>query len=334
MKRVAKNICVAVTGVGAIIGQGVVSSLRVAGHDVRIVGIDRNERSPGTYKVDVFEKKPEASEDTPAYLEYWVNIVRKHNIRLIIPGLEIDMHFLNRNRAWFESLGVTLALNTPELIHETTDKWKFGERLAAIGYPVIPSMRPPRNWQEAVGVLGDPPLLLKPLQSNGSRGIVRLADERDFEYWRIRTTSEWMLQRIVGSAEEEYTVGVFGLGTGAVVGPIIFKRRLSSAGNTLEAVVVRNHPVIERAVELLCHSFSPVGPTNLQFRVEGETAYLLEINPRFSSSNSLRTAFGFNEADMTVDYYLYGKIPASPSILEGVAWRYAEDFVKYDSHPV
>jgi carbamoyl-phosphate synthase large subunit len=317
---------VAVTGMGALIGQGIVKSLRNSSHAVRIVGVDRSADSPGPYLVDAFEQKPEVPEDDSGYLDYWARIVRAHDIRLILPGLELDVQFFDRHRSFFQQLGTTVVLNDARLIAQTADKWTFGQALAAIGYPAIPAVRPD-TWSEAVAALGPAPLLLKPLQSNGSRGIVHLQDEGDFEYWRRKTAVPWMLQRIVGSADTEYTVGVFGLGDGNFLGPIIFRRRLSSAGNTLMAQTVSTHPVLESAVATLCRHFRPLGPTNLQFRVEGDTAYLLEINPRFSSSNSLRTAFGFNEAEMAVTWYLHGNVPTLPRMMAGTAWRYTEDFV-------
>ncbi len=113
------------------------------------------------------------------------------------------------------------------------------------------------------------------------------------------------------------------------IGPLTFRRRLSSAGNTLEAEVVRQLDAIDRAVDRLSKHFRPVGPTNLQFRLEGDTPYLLEINPRFSSSNSLRTAFGFNEAEMAIEYYFHNKVPDTPPLKDGIAWRYTEDFVSH-----
>lgn len=333
MSAAVSELTIAVTGVGAIIGQGIVRSLRASGRAVRLVGIDRSDRSPGPYVVDVFEKKPEAAENNPDYLEYWARIIQRHGIQLVMPGLEVDMVFLNQHRDWFEALGVSLVLNTPQLTQQTRNKWSFGRALAAIGYPVIPSSQPD-TWAEALQALGPPPLLLKPLVGNGSRGIVKLEDERDFEYWREKASGEWMLQRIVGNPDEEYTVGIFGLGNGSILGPIIFRRRLSNAGNTQEAEVVLSHTVLESAVEALCTYFCPVGPTNLQFRVEGDIAYLLEINPRFSSSNSLRTGFGFNEAAMSIDFFFHGKTPEAAVCTEGIAWRYSEDFLIHARHPV
>ncbi|CAB3724811.1 hypothetical protein LMG1873_04262 [Achromobacter piechaudii] len=326
-----QEIVIAVTGVGAIIGQGIIKSLRQSKYRVRIIGVDRNDNSPGPHLCDAFEKKPDAPEGSQQYLDYWARIVRAHNIHLILPGLEIDMAFFSRHRDFFSGLNVRLAVNSASLVDVTADKWNFGLALNAMGYPAIPSARP-ASWTEAVNTLGAAPLLLKPLHGNGSRGIVLLEDETDFNYWRGKSGSPWMLQRIVGTADEEYTVGVFGLGEGRHVGPLTFRRRLSAAGNTLVAEVVRDHAVIDKATDLLCRHFCPLGPTNFQFRVEGERAYLLEINPRFSSSNSLRTAFGFNEAEMAIDYFLLGVEPAEPCIRAGKAWRYTEDFVTHAGH--
>lgn len=333
MSSINTELTIAVTGVGAIIGQGIVRSLRSSSRSLRIVGVDRNERSPGTSMVDVFEKKLRVPEDDPAYLDNWEKIICRHGVALVLPGLEVDMVFLDRHRARFESLGAVLALNTPELIGLTRNKWLFGQALALTGGPQIPSARP-ESWGEALNALGSPPLLFKPLQGNGSRGIVRLDNERDFEYWRQKMPHEWMLQRIVGSDDQEYTVGVFGFGDGRYLGPIVFRRRLSGAGNTQEAEVVQGYEVIESAVKRLCLHFRPKGPTNLQFRVENGIAFLLEINPRFSSSNSLRTAFGFNEAEMSVTFYHDGILPDMPVIRAGIAWRYYEDYVSYAGRTV
>jgi carbamoyl-phosphate synthase large subunit len=57
---------------------------------------------------------------------------------------------------------------------------------------------------------------------------------------------------------------------------------------------------------------------------------LLEINPRISSSTSIRTKFGYNEALMSVDYFLNGIIPTQPKIQKGKAIRYTEDLIIYE----
>lgn len=330
MKNSECNISIVVTGVGAIIGQGIIRSLRLSSYNVRIIGIDRNPLTAGTYLCDAFEVKPSVDEGDSLYLDFWKNLISKYDIALILPGLEQDMYFLNTQRSWFDELGTAVALNSAALIDQTADKWIFGQILTSIGYTTIPSVCT-NDWQEMNNTLGPPPFLLKPRHGNGSRGIIKIEDPDDIGYWNKKMVAPWMLQRIVGNDEQEFTVGVFGLGNGQYLGPIIFRRRLSAMGNTVEAEVSRN-TLISTAVLQLCTHFKPIGPTNLQFRIEGDIAYLLEINPRFSSSNSLRSAFGFNEAEMAIDYYVHGREPTSPNIIDGVAWRYTEDWIIHAGH--
>ena len=49
------------------------------------------------------------------------------------------------------------------------------------------------------------------------------------------------------------------------------------------------------------------GPINLQCRVKNGIAYVFEINPRFSTTNSVRAATGYNEVELLVDHFITGK---------------------------
>ena len=55
------------------------------------------------------------------------------------------------------------------------------------------------------------------------------------------------------------------------------------------------------------------------------------INPRISSSSSIRMNFGYNESSMAIDYFLEGKEVAQPIIKMGHAMRYIEEYIFYDS---
>ena len=138
-----------------------------------------------------------------------------------------------------------------------------------------------------------------------------------------------MAQPLIGSDDDEFTVGVFGDGRGNVCASISMQRHLSKEGATANAKIV-NHESLNEVVSRLCTHFKPIGPTNLQFRREGLEWKLLEINPRVSSTSSIRTAFGYNEASMCLDFYLNGLLPSQPAIKNGFATRFIEDYVVYD----
>lgn len=327
------SICVLATGIGAIIGQGIIRGLRASGYRTKIIGLDRSTRPPGPEWCDAFVQKPHCEETSPKYLEFWHSLIREHKIDLVLPGLEVDVDFLDVHRKTLElATNCTIALNRHALIDLANDKWRMHLHLEAHDFPSIPTVIP-TTWEDAMEKLGKPPILMKPCRSNGGRGIVRLHDRNDFDYWIRKAEGPCMLQRIVGSDDEEFTVGSFGLGGGDALDPIIFRRRLCAAGNTVMAEVVTNKLISER-VAALNALLQPEGPTNYQFRIEHGEAYLLECNPRFSSSNSLRTKFGYNEAAMSINHFHYRRQPQPPIILGGTGWRYSEDYVTHDRDPV
>ena len=324
-KQPQRTITVVVTAVGAIIGQGIAASLRKLDSPIRIVGVDRDADGIGRHWCDHFVAKPACDEASPEYLDFWLDLLQREDVAVVLPGLEHDVLFFNEHRALFDTIATRIALNTAHLIALAQDKWDMGTALLQAGLPAIPSTLN-RNLADCERELGSLPLLLKPRRGNGSRGIVLLRDKADFDYWTHKSADDFLIQKRVGTDDQEYTVGAFGLGDGTMLPPIVFRRRLSVAGNTQYAEVV-DAPVITKAVQQLAEHFKPLGPTNYQFRLEGTTPYLLEINPRFSSSTSLRAAFGYNEAAMALDYYVYGRKPEAPEIKTGRAWRYSEDLV-------
>jgi len=321
-----RRFTIAVTGMGALIGQGIARSLAQTGR-ARVIGVDRQNSPLGASLCDAFAAKPDCAETDPAYLAFWRDLITRHQIDLIMPGISIDMYFFDAHRQVFADMGVQVVLNTPDLIAITRDKFDFMAAYAPVGLPLIPSARPD-NWADAVAHLGPPPLLLKPRRGEGSQGMGLLQDEADFDYWTRQAGDNWLVQRRVGGDDQEYTLGTFGFGDGRALDPIIFRRRLTRAGHTGMAEVVDNDILTDASHRIVAH-FKPIGPTNLQFRIEGDSPYLLEINPRFSSSCSLRTAFGYNEAEMCIDWYLLGKRPDMPQIRRGSGQRYNEDFISY-----
>jgi carbamoyl-phosphate synthase large subunit len=92
---------------------------------------------------------------------------------------------------------------------------------------------------------------------------------------------------------------------------------------------VVSEPELEARLDELTSAFRPIGPTNFQFRREsaGGRFLLLEINPRLSSASSLRRAFGMNEPEMCIAYYLDGERPDFPGPRPGGAVRYIEDWI-------
>lgn len=320
MKRVL------VSGASGIVGYGVLRSLRQAGRSCFLVGTSIYDDSVAPAFCDVFEQAPPTS--APEYLDWLLATLRRHRIDLLIPGIEIDMYHWVEHGPEIRTTGALPLLNVPELISLCKDKWGFYQRLAAadVRCAIESSLEPDIAVLAAKFGL---PFLLKPRHGFGSKGLVRVTSEAVFLKHRADIGPVLMAQPIVGNDEEEFTTSAFCDGRGGYFASMTLRRKLSRDGFTGKAEVADTAefaPVIDE----LCRLFRPLGPTNFQFRRCVQGSKLLEINPRISSSTSIRTAFGYNESAMALDYFLDQRNPVQPALRRGRAVRYTDEQIFYE----
>jgi carbamoyl-phosphate synthase large subunit len=315
---------VLVTGVGAIIGYGIVRALRACRYDLTIVGMDASPDAVGRQWCDSFRRSVWASD--AGYCDFLADVIDQDDVDLVFFGVEQEIHTLCDDPDVFRGDVGKLVLNNRELIELSRDKWKMHEHLVKNGLKAIKSLTTD-DYDFAARALGVP-CLVKPRHSSASKGMATIHSREDFQYWNSKLGEEFMVQEIVGDDEHEYTVGVFGLGSGAPCQSIALSRKLSREGSTAKAQTVCI-PELDEQVGMLTALFAPVGPTNLQFRRHRGEYLLLEVNPRFSSSLSLRTAFGFNEPEMCLEYFAEHISPRPRTVRHGSAVRFIEDSVRY-----
>lgn len=315
-----------VSGASGIVGYGILRSLKKSGKPLRLIGTSIYDDSVAPGFCDIFELAPPTND--VAYMEWLLNTIREHQVDLIIPGIEIDMYKWVEHIPEIERNGAIALLNNVELIHLCKDKWTFYENLSVAGmYCAIES-----SLSTEFDALKDKfglPFLLKPRRGFGAKGIVEVDIADTFFKHRKDIGPILMAQPIVGNDDEEFTTSAFCDGNGGFYTSMTLRRKLSKDGFTEKAEVVATDEFIG-AISDLCNRFHPVGPTNFQFRRCKDGIKLLEINPRISSSTSIRAAFGYNESAMAVDYFLEHRTPTQPEIRRGRAVRYTEDHIFYE----
>ncbi len=314
---------VLVSGASGIVGYGILRSLRKAAEPLRLIGTSIYPDSVAPAFCDVFELAPPTRAEE--YVDWLCAMIRKHKVDLLIPPIECDVYKWNDHRIALESAGARLLLNHPRLIGLCQDKWPFYLELARCA----PELAIPTRIDGAFESLADEfslPFLLKPRRGYASKGIVQIKDKAGFEAQQDRLGSHLMAQPLVGSPEEEYTVSGFFDRQNARCCHMALKRKLSAEGftQTAEVAVLEG---AEAVLDKLGRAFNAVGPTNFQFRVHDGELKLLEINPRISSATSIRTAFGYNESLMSLDFFLAQRRPVQPQIRPGRAVRYIEDYI-------
>jgi carbamoyl-phosphate synthase large subunit len=304
---------VLVSGASGIVGYGILKSL---GKHYRI-GTTIYYFSVASRFADLVEKI--LPTDNKYYIEHLCEIIRQHKVDMIIPSIECDMYKWNQYRQTLEVMTFPL-LNTGELINLCYDKWLFYEKLIK----EKPQYAIPTSLDE-FGIQFYP-CLLKPRHGFGSKGIIRAKNYDEFKIHEQQIGHYLMIQPIIGTDDEEYTVSGFFDKDSNLIDYFPLKRKLSKDGFTGEAEVEDRD--FGEVLSDLAKTFKPIGPTNFQFRFDGDTPKLLEINPRISSATSIRTAMGYNEAEMSVNYFIYGKLPKVVKKPIGrKAIRYTEDYI-------
>ncbi len=319
-----KNILV--SGASGIIGYGILRSLRLTGNQYNLIGTTIYSDSAAEGFCDIFEQAVPTND--PDYIDWLLKIITKHEVDLIIPGIEADMYAWAEHLETIQKSGVKVLLNSKELIALCHDKWVFYEKLKSVNASLAIDTTLESDFETLQTQFGLP-FLLKPRVGHGSKGIVKVNSKEEFNEHKQFIGLQLMAQPIVGNDDEEYTTSAFCDGNGGFFACMTLKRKLSKDGFTEKAEVIELENIKE-TLNALCRIFKPIGPTNFQFRKDNDGLKLLEINPRISSSTSIRAKFGYNESQMAVDYFLDGKTIEQPLIKKGKAIRYIEDQIIYE----
>lgn len=320
------TVRVLVTGVGGVIGQGLVRSLRLSGHDCIIMAADADPMSAGIDMADETVMLPYASD--AGYIDEVAAVCEARGVGLLLPGIYQDACALSPAAAYLEErCGTKVVVSGGDVLARTEDKWETHLFLCESGLNCCRTVKgdDAGGVGKLVGELGFP-LVLKKRNGHGSKGFYVVRDEREMEYLLSREDGV-IVQEYLRPDEHEYTCGVFTGADGSIWGTIALRRRLA-CGLTYKAEVSFDKDVIGEA-EKAVKALRPSGPCNVQLRLTEDGPFIFEINARFSSSTSIRARFGFNEAGMSVDSFLLGRPAAQPEVRGGVALRYWDEVVRY-----
>lgn len=324
-----RTVLVTAVGGGGV-GEQVVKALRLADRPFRIVGTDADWRSAGLQDVDIPVILPHAS--APAYLDTVLAVCLRLGVRGLFPGSVPELIALARARGSLAAAGVVLFANADEVIATGLDKAATAAALARHGFS------PPRSLMISAeaDLLQLPflPAILKPATGGGGSANVFVAQTaaelRLFGAYLLEGHHRVLAQEYIGTAADEYTVGVLSDLEGSFIQSIAVRRNILPAfsnrsrvgnrtGNPVlgDQLVVSNgisqgeigpFPEVTGPCERMAAALRSRGPLNIQCRfVEGEVR-VFEINPRFSGTTSLRALAGFNEPDLLFRRHVEGEV--------------------------
>lgn len=311
-----------VTGAGAVLGQGIIKSVRQSTLECTLVAADPNPLSSGLYWADAAYRLPFAHE--PAFGPRIEELLDRERPDMVLVGTDVELSWFAAERERLEaSFGTHVLVSDPRVVAIADDKLETARFFESVGLSPPASACAQDNVAvealvEAVGF----PLIVKPRIGARSVGVSLVRDRGELAYAR-EGRSGLVIQECVGDPDCEFTASVL-VFDGKAQASIVMRRDLRD-GNTYRAYT-GDYPELNEQVRALGEALQPHGPANFQFRTDAQgVPRVFEINARFSGTTPLRAMVGFNEVEMCVRKLLHGTPIVQPPIRSGVILRHLDE---------
>lgn len=294
------DIIVGVTGINAVDnpgpGIGVARSLKEDRElGVKIVGLAYDAMEPGIYMdwlVDKAYLLPYPSSKHEAFLTRLYYIRQTYGLDFIFPNLDAELPLFIRYQDELAQNGIQTFIPTREQF-----RLRGKDRLAEVAKKIhieFPPMEVVTSYDE----------LVKAVEKLGLPVMVKGAFYKAYRAYTTQEAighynsivAEWgypiILQKVV-SGEEMNVVGV-GDGEGNSLGMVGIKKMwITSLGKIWTGVTIKNEKMLTAATQFI-EKYRWKGGFELECIVDGETVYLIEINPRLPAWCYFATGVGIN----------------------------------------
>jgi len=253
---------------------------------LRLVGTDCSPTAPALACVDEPVLVPRV--DSPDYVATMLDVVRRCQVRAVVPTTDPDLPVLSRHREQFEPLGCTVLVAEPEVIDICRDKIRTSEHLRAAGIDTPATFTP-----EQIRSSGSPafPCFIKPRFGSASLGARKIEDQQDLDYYLARVPDPIVQEFVEGV---EHTLDVY-VGLSGQPRCVVPRRRWAvRGGEVAKGVVVKDRAIMQagrRVAESLGDSARGLLTLQCIVTSQGRISFI-EINPRFGGGAPLGIAAG------------------------------------------
>lgn len=290
-----REIALLVTGAGGAGTIEIVRSLKKL-QRYRIITLDASPYAAGFAFADRGYVVPPAVD--PSFQQVLQRIMAEEKPDFVVPLIDEEIPITHQVVATLPDRRPLVVTPSLSFCLAALDKWQTFQTLSSVGIPTPPTWL--ANQAEGCAF----PSVIKPRDGRGSREVGYLGSSRDLKTYLARATRPagcYIVQRQVMG--REYTVSnVVGLGgpTLAVVPKeVIAKQGITQIG------ITRIVPEIDRVCRDIQKLLHADGPFNVQLIMSEEgTPYVIEINPRYSTTVALTIAAGLNEVDVVIRHAL------------------------------
>lgn len=250
---------------------------------VRFYGTDTNPLSPALQLCDeALLVKPTSH---VRYIGQLLSIVHRHDVRLLVPTIDLDLRPLAEHRQRFERCGCRVLVSDPQVIDICQDKRQTSAFLRQHGFdcPVTQSVRAAlaadRKRQLAW------PCFLKPWDGHAGKHSTVVRDRQELLFFARRTPNAICQELVEGT---EYTCDVY-VDFQKRVRCVVPRRRLEvRSGEVSKGQIVKDSQIMTRVAQVIERLEAGPGVITLQlFQTKDGSIKVIEINPRFGGGAPL-----------------------------------------------
>ena len=315
-----KKITILLTSAGGLTGVFLSKHYKKT-DNYRIIGVDMSDINPIRKWVEAFYKVPSLKDKN--FLSTIKDIIQKEEVDILIPISSYDIDFFSKINIQNE-LGEIKVLIMNYIDHITLhDKQSCYQYLDTIKIitPLIYSEKSDIKY----------PCVIKPRRSSGSKNIVVLYDNNDYEYWSEKIQDNIIIQYLEGS---EYTVDCLFDEDGRCLGSNV-RERVKTTGGGATISKINNSIRIDEIIKKLENTGKIKGPVNFQFKIlPNKELCVFDFNTRFASGGlALTVESGFDIPNMLIRILLGEKIMKweAKSENDGLTMiRYYDEYFMYD----
>lgn len=255
----------------------------------------------------------------PGYIDILIEYCRNHNIDLLVPTIDPELHLLAKAKDRFAAIGTMVHVSGPKTIEIVRDKATTASVLKDNGVPVPKTAYSHDVRQSSEG--WDWPAFIKPSGGSASRGIavIESADQIQKSY-----DEPMIVQQLLDG--DEYTVNIFVDAHGRLETVIPHKRLSVRAGEVEKGITVRRSDIDEIARRIVAAMPDAEGVMCFQLIDDKQHGPLVfEINARFGGGYPLADYAGGDYAARLLRQVL-GVDGSAPK-----TWREGVTMLRYDA---
>ena len=314
--RLGRVLRVLVTGAGGPAAIAAMKSLR-ADESVELLAADMDPWAAGLYLVPPWARTLIPAGAAPGFADALLTRCLTLGVDVILPTVDAELRPLAHARDAFAAVGIDLLLAPAAALDIILDKLSLAEHCAGV-------VRVPRT--ELFGPSVDPaswtyPVIVKPRQGSGSRGIITVASAAELA--ALDRSPSLIVQEFLPG--EEYSVDVLADAAGHVIASVPRLRARVDSGVSVGGRTVHD-PEVEWFGRAVAQATGVTFVANVQCKRDHDgSPALLEVNPRMPGTLGLTIASGVDMPRLALAALLGREVPASLDFRERAVVRFLDE---------